>query len=293
MSLVEKVAVTIKSLLLTVFYIFKLLFSNERLLKGKRGLIVSLTSYGPRVKFAFLTIESIFNQALKPDAIVLWLYKDDKPKGIWLKILERQVKRGLIVKYIDVDVRSFKKLSFVLDDKFFSRADFIVTADDDVFYPYRWLQGFNEYYSGNNKPAVLCYRARNIKLDVSGGKFSYKYWELANKENISKYGILPTGVSGICYPREALDKSISLFDVISEICPYADDIWYKMVTTKNKFPSKLIVDNSVHFTPVFTGFTKGLERFNVLNELNDKQFIASMEYFKLNADNFLLCRDDT
>lgn len=289
MTLSNKVLVTFKSLFLTIYYVIKIFVSKEVLPKSNNGFIVSLTSYGKRVRFSFLTIESIFNQSLKPSAIILWLYKEDQPVGIWLKILQRQISRGLTVRYVDRDVRSYKKLSFVLDDPFVVEGGlikYIVTADDDVFYPYYWLDLFNEYYK-KNKPAVLCYRGRNIMIENDNVITPYNTWTLATKETSILHNILPTGVSGICYPINSLDSAIYDFDMIDRLCPYADDIWYKMVTTKNSFNSEIVVDKSVHFTPVFTGFTKGLEKFNVINKLNDDQFIATMNYFKLSVGDFV------
>ncbi|MEM6049414.1 hypothetical protein AAH450_02370 [Erwinia sp. P7711] len=293
MTLIKKILVTIKSLYLTVYYLMRLVFFSPKLEPGNNGYVVSLTSYGSRVKFSFLTIESIFQQSFKPDAIVLWLYKNDKPRGVWLKILQHQERRGLTVRYVDRDVRSYKKLSFILDDNSLPRhitPKFIVTADDDIFYPENWMEGFNNY-NKKNEPAVLCYRGRNIIINKNGRISPYDQWSLASKMSAKDYTILPTGVSGICYPIKALDNSIALFDEIAKICPYADDIWYKMVTTKNNFDSRLIVKDSIHFVPVFTGFTKGLEKFNVINKLNDNQFIASMDYFMLNVSSFMINKD--
>lgn len=293
MTLVEKIRTTVKSLCLTFYYFTRILIRNDKLGINNSGYIVSLTSYGSRVKYAFFTIESIFHQSFKPDAIVLWLYAKDKPQGIWLKILQSQEKRGLTVRYVDQDVRSYKKLSFILGEftiNHFSKTEFIVTADDDIFYPTNWLKGFKDYNSCHDS-AVLCYRGRNIIIDDHGIITPYNQWPLASNKTANKYAILPTGVSGICYPIDSLDSSIALFDEINKMCPYADDIWYKMVTTKNNYNSRLIVPDSIHFVPVFTGFTKGLEKFNVIHKLNDDQFVASMNYFMLSSDSFIINKD--
>ncbi|MGQ7173278.1 hypothetical protein ACUOCP_50225, partial [Escherichia sp. R-CC3] len=82
---------------------------------------------------------------------------------------------------------------------------------------------------------------------------------MATKKNLSGNLLLPTGVSGICYPRKALGEKINDFSAISKYCPFADDIWYKMVTTSNGYISLLVTEQSEHFTPIITGFAKGLE----------------------------------
>lgn len=290
MDIYIKGLVVIKSLFMTVYYVLKTIFSRNDLKQGHQELVVSITSYGKRLNYVFLTIESILNQKYKPSRIILWLYKDDVPTGWYKKLLERQVKRGLIIKYVDVDVRSFKKLSFMLDERYITLNDsvkYIVTADDDIFYPANWLVGFKlNYCLLNEKKAVLCYRGRNIVVREDGSIAPYDQWNLATKDSSRFYSILPTGVSGICYPRESLDNTIQLFTDIMERCPYADDIWYKMVTLKNGYESKLIVDKSIHYVPVFTGFTKGLEKTNVLNKRNDIQLKSTMDYFNVSARQF-------
>ncbi|YCH29281.1 hypothetical protein M1D48_13975 [Erwinia sp. D4-22] len=290
MDIYKKGFVLIKSLLLTVYFTLKAIFSRNNLKDGHSELIVSITSYGKRLNYVFLTIETILNQNYKPSMIILWLYKNDVPSGWHKKILDRQIKRGLVVKYVDIDVKSFKKLSFILDKNYISLKEsvkYIVTADDDIFYPANWLTGFKINYSSNkSEKAILCYRGRNMVVQGDGCMAPYDQWSLATKASSHCYSILPTGVSGICYPIESLDSTIQNFSDITERCPYADDIWYKMVTLNNGYEARLILDESIHFIPVFTGFTKGLEKTNVLNKRNDAQFKSAMDYFNLSARKF-------
>lgn len=99
---------------------------------GDRELIVSLTSYGCRVNSVALTIESIFQQTVKPNRIILWLSSDeflcleDLPYS-----LRKLQERGLDILFCE-DIRSFKKLIPTI--KLYPEAD-ILTIDDDVLYP--------------------------------------------------------------------------------------------------------------------------------------------------------------
>lgn len=293
MNLMQKISTACRSLIITFYYTSIFFFAKRKCIDSNSELVVSLTSYGKRLRFVFLTIESIFNQSYKPAKIILWVFNEDKPKGICKLMFERMIKRGLTINYVDRDVRSFKKLSFILDKEqklIDGNVRFIVTADDDIFYPSNWLEGFHKA-SLHDPRSVLCYRARNIIINEDNTIGKYNDWGLADKHSETIYSIMPTGVSGVCYPIDSLDDSISDFDVISELCPYADDIWYKMITTKNGYASKLVLPGSVHFIPAFTGFSKGLEILNVLNKRNDNQFIASMGYFGLNALSFKIVRD--
>ncbi|RSK70255.1 hypothetical protein EJE24_00305 [Enterobacter huaxiensis] len=286
MNIIEKLKVLFLSFRLTCKYVFLTIFSHEKLScnhNGNHSFAVSLTSYGARVNFVFLTIESILQQKTKPTTVLLWLYKEDKP-NLWAGFfLNRQVRRGLRIIYLEDDYRSYKKLSYVLNYKIESQ--YYVTADDDVFYPINWLSGFNTELS-NNPHAVYCYRGRTIQFANNDEIVPYNNWKLASKKDIEGRNLLPTGVSGVCYPMKSLDDRISDFDAVSDLCPYADDVWYKMVTTANGYRSLLINENSEHFTPIITGFIKGLEKYNVYQDRNTPQFNNSLKYFNLSKQDF-------
>lgn len=286
MNMTEKLRILFVSLKLTCKYFFLSLFSKRSVstdCDDDNSFAVSLTSYGSRVNFVFLTIESILQQKVRPKVIFLWLYKKDKPK-LWANFfINRQLRRGLRLVYLEDDYRSYKKLSYMLQNKIESQ--YYVTADDDVFYPEEWLAGFNAAIN-NNPEAVYCYRGRIIEFEQSLNVAPYNKWKLATKNNISGKNLLPTGVSGICYPIKALDARVYDFRAVSDICPYADDIWYKMVTTANGYTSLLVNEKSEHFTPIITGFTKGLEKFNVYQDRNTPQFNDSLKYFNLSEQDF-------
>lgn len=272
------------SFLLSMRFLFLSLFSKENLEDGNPELIVSLTSYGKRLNYVFLTIESIFQQEYKPKEIVLWLHESERKRALSNFFIQRQIKRGLVVRFLQEDYKSYKKLSYIYKYITQYNFDFFVTADDDVFYPNYWLLSFSKIYQ-KNKKIVLCYRARDIIFDENQDIIPYVNWPLS--KGGARNGIIPTGVSGICYPKESLDSRVYDFDAISKNCPSADDIWYKLIAASNGFKSCLIVENSIHFIPIITGFTKGLEKINVLNDRNTIQFINSMKY--LNVSYIDLC----
>lgn len=280
----RKLLLLLKSIYLTVYYFFKACFSQNSLLGGNENFVVSLTTYGWRYNFVFLTIESILSQTIKPSAIYLWIHKNEQPTFFAKWFLNKQRKRGLKIKFVERDTKSFKKLSYILTDTDCS-FDVVVTADDDVFYPRNWLRNFVN--NSNFNTHVLCNRGRVITFEPGSTKLkSYKNWPMADSSYNSRNYILPTGVSGISYPIKSLDMRICNFDDIQKNCPFADDIWYKMVTTSNGYQS-LILENKVdHFPPLLSSLTKGLEKMNVNEDLNTKQFVSSLSYFGLVKNTF-------
>lgn len=282
--LIKKLKLLTQSLYLSIFYFFKSIFSHDKLNGGNDKFVVSLTTYGWRYNFVFLTIESLISQSTKPSAIILWVYTGDKPSHFAGWILKRQSKRGLIIKIVEQDVRSYKKLSFILRD-IPPQIDFVVTADDDVFYPKNWLKQFAENESVHNK--ILCYRGRIITLDQHTEKLiPYKNWPLATPQHNNTMNILPTGVSGICYPLKSLDTRLADFSSIINLCPYADDIWFKLLTLSNGYEAVILDSPNSHYPPVITSLTKGLEKINVNGDMNIKQFENSMVYFDLDYSLF-------
>lgn len=280
----RRLSLLFKSIFLSFFFFFRGCFCRTTLKNGNVKFVVSLTTYGWRYNFVFLTIESIFFQEVRPSVIYLWIHKDEHISPIAKWFLQRQIKRGLIVRYVERDIRSYKKLSYIISDTDCS-FDFIITADDDVFYPRYWVRNFVEHPKVNTH--ILCNRGRVITFESNSEQLkAYKYWPLANSSHNSSNCILPTGVSGICYPIKALDMRISDFDSIEKLCPYADDIWYKMITTANGYKSVILERSIDHFPPLVTSLTKGLEKMNVNEDLNTRQFTNSLSYFGLGKDSF-------
>lgn len=283
----------VKSIMLSCWYLFHALFSKKKLLRDEHvELVVSMTTYGYRLNFVFLTIESILCQNYMPCRIVLYICDNEiKNKKIpW--ILRRQVSRGVEVVVLDEDYKSYKKLSYIYKELKLNPCDnerFIVTADDDVFYPKCWLEGFSKHYKYEpNK--VYCYRGRIISFRDNDNVETYTNWLLADEHNTSNQNnfLMPTGVSGVCYPLSSLSSEVCDFQAISQICPSADDVWYKLVTTKNEVQSQLVGRSSSHFVPIITGYIKGLEKVNVGEDRNTTQFESSLSYFNMKENSFLL-----
>ena len=61
---IKIIKVVSKSILLTAKYLFLCFFSKKKLNDSESVFIVSLTTYGNRLNFVFLTIESILQQKL-------------------------------------------------------------------------------------------------------------------------------------------------------------------------------------------------------------------------------------
>jgi len=142
-------------------------------------IIVSLTSYSQRMQEAALAIESIMEQTMKANRIVLWIAHEDY-KHI-PQSLKRLQARGLEIMECD-DLRSFKKL--VPSLKQFPE-EVIITIDDDVFYNQDILERLISAYL--KEPEVIhCSKAYRIEVSKDGEILPYSGWGLASQKDFNK-----------------------------------------------------------------------------------------------------------
>ena len=272
-----------KNVVLSLFFTVKYIFINKlysKPLGAKEGksVLVTLTTYHKRISTVYLTIESIFDQSYAPTDIILWLSQDDIPQTGLPKSLVRLQKRGLKINVVDSNYKSYKKLSHVIEDDIIRDAyECYVTADDDIFYPKTWLKGLVESYL-KNPNVVHCYRGHDCFNDTQDFDYNH-FFDCNTSQDQPSNNLLPTGVSGILYPKESLCSIAYDFDTISKLCPHADDIWYKLITSSRGFKSKRVKFFNVDFPMQLNCLELGLSEENVLSGKNDLQYNQSISSF--------------
>ena len=97
-------------------------------------LIISFTSYPARFDTLPLTIASLMRQTMQCDRLILWLSAGDA-SSVPAEV-EAFTSQGLEIRICD-DLKSYKKLIPALET--FPDA-YIVTADDDLYFPPEWLE---------------------------------------------------------------------------------------------------------------------------------------------------------
>ncbi len=76
----------------------------------KKSLVVSLTSWPPRIETLFITIQSILCQKKKPDVVVVYLSEKDFPDRKIPETLRFLQTKGLEVRWVKENLKSHKKL---------------------------------------------------------------------------------------------------------------------------------------------------------------------------------------
>lgn len=194
---------------------------------GKCDIIVSLTTHGKRIHDVYLTVESIMQQFRKPNRIILWLGNECEKNELPMS-LQLQKNRGLEVRFCR-DIRSYTKLVPTLRE---FPNDVIVTVDDDLIYDFDMLDKLVRAYI--EEPNLIHFnRGHKMALEIDGNLKKYSDWEwYCTSTEVSPLNF-PTGVGGILYPPGSFNDEVFNEEVFLDICPYADDVWFKAMALLN------------------------------------------------------------
>jgi hypothetical protein len=236
-------------------------------------IIVSLTTYGKRINDVAFAIESIMQQTMKPNRIILWLDKSIEGKPL-PSVLQKQQYRGLEIAYCD-DMRSYKKLIPTLETY---PKDAVITIDDDLIYDYDILEHLISAYI-DNPTYIHCCRVRLMKYDKNNKLLPYNKWKRTKeiKPGVNENFFI-TGGGGTLYPPQSLDQEVLNKNVFMNICPYADDVWFTAMAYKRNTPINKVYTRSPIGDDFMTNMSvqdEALANINTKGEkLNDVQIKA-------------------
>lgn len=210
----------------------------DKVIEGNKELIVSFTTYSKRIHDVHLVIESIAQQTVKPNRLVLWLDENEFSLDSIPLILHKQIARGLEIRFCP-NYRSYKKLIPTL--QLFPEAD-IITIDDDILYPHDMVEGLVKE-SRQYPDCIIGHRIHQLTFDDKGKVKPYNQWYQEIKDSTSSMNNMAIGVGGVLYPCGSLSQECLNIDVFSLIASNADDVWFKMMTTLNGYKSKKVADD--------------------------------------------------
>lgn len=239
--------------------------------------VVSLTSYGRRVKKVHYTIISLLRQSCQPDMIILWLDVDHWNMNNLPNSLKRLTKYGLTIKFCK-DLKSYKKLIPSLNNY---PEDLIITCDDDIYYRSNMVQRLVEAYR-NDPTKIYAHRAHEITF-ADGKLCSYNKWieEVSDK---SGKKIFPTSGGGTLYTKKHLYKDVCNEELFSTLCPNADDVWNYFMGFMQDTNNVVLPYKGYIYIPLdvfYQAFHKGsnLASVNCGESMNDVQIKAIMEHY--------------
>lgn len=183
-------------------------------------IIISLTSFPARINNLWMTIESLLIQTHKPQAIILWLSRRQFPKefdNLPSKLIE-QTSRGLTIRFVDDDIRSYKKFYYAFKEY---KDSLVMTLDDDLLLPSYFLSSMYE-----------CKKLHPNNVIASFGfKFSwdstidYIHYDVSKIHSGDSGNNLFFGSGGGTLFDTSIADKMDDIETIRKLCPTADDIY--------------------------------------------------------------------
>lgn len=203
-------------------------YSLEKNNKNEPRVIVSLTSFPPRLPKLWLVIECLLRQTVKPDAIILYLTASqvESIDALPRKLREQQ-KRGLQIVLCPDAIRSHTKYYYAISQ---NPNDIVITVDDDLFYRTTLVEKHLEAHRKYPKAIIA-----NWVKEILPTTPLYKEWPDGKEAKLSNHFLL-LGVSSVLYPPHALYKDAFLVKEITELCLTADDVWLSCMALLQKTP---------------------------------------------------------
>lgn len=242
-------------------------WTRERIVDPSSASIVSLTTYGPRVRDVWLTVESIGRGTVRPGHVILWL---DSGTPLTRRI-RRLRRRGLTVRTAPASLRSYKKFWPYVSSAL--EAGPLILADDDVVYPVDWLEGLERAHA-RHPDDVIAYRAHIVGIDESGALLPYAQW-LSCDDDSASFAHFATGVSGVLYPIGMQRALRADGDVFLSLAPTADDVWLHRTAVMHGFRTRQALPGQHHWPFIPGSQGQGLNSVNVHGGANDVQLGAS------------------
>lgn len=238
-----------------------------RPITGTVPVVLSITSHQHRLKGVFLTLASIANGTARPQRVILWVdhQRDIDTLPRTLAVLQR---RGLEVRVGGPYRVHNKWYPAIEQDTLDGRP--LVVADDDVFYPRRWLE---QLWASHQQDPTTIWGHRMHQMKISDGVIApYGEWSPRHGTRPGR-DVLLTGVGGVIFPPAFLKILSEEGTRFLEVSPNQDDVWLTSRAIKHGFPLAQVGETPL--SPVTIPGTQGiaLTRTNVVN--NDSQIAAS------------------
>lgn len=234
-------------------------------------LVVSLTSHPARFATLHLSLRCLLDQTVRPDAVILWV--DEAAMAQMPRHVLSLRSAGLSIE-TRPDIGSYGKIIPALES---DPAAFIVTADDDAYYPADWLSRLVASVRPG-VPEVICHRAHRVELGSDRLPLPYNRWDVDLRKPEASRRVFPTGVGGVLFPPGILHPDVVNGDLYARLCPTADDLWlYWMALRQGAIFRKIGRHRHVPLWP--RSQRVSLHQINVAEGGNDRQMARLIERF--------------
>ena len=185
---------------------------------------INITTWPKRDKFLPIMLESIKNQTLKPDKIILWLSEEEYDKNNIPTHIQECLDTGKLseIQWVKRNIFCHKRYETF---KFNSNC-YNLFVDDDIIYPKTYIEELYKL-SKNNQDCIAVYCSSSI--EYNGNKIIKQKVNLSPSHKNAFMGGLSC-FPPYSFPKEALNKNIDLRDQYVSKC---DESWIKPFLIKH------------------------------------------------------------
>lgn len=191
-------------------------------------IIVSLTSYPPRIEGVHNVIESLYRQTVSADEIILYLSREEFP-GTEADLPEalRRLNghKGFRIEWVQGNLKSHKKYYYALQQY---KDAVVITVDDDIIYAETMISELLE----SHKRFPNAVSARKVRIILKCDEVLEPYSKWPREKYLDEYIDVPRmdlcaiGSGGICYPT--LNRDHWFYEeMILKMAGEQDDLWLK------------------------------------------------------------------
>lgn len=220
-----------------------------RRITGKQRIVVSLTSYPPRMGAIHEAIRSILAQRTLPDKIILWLYEGDFPnrEKDLPATLVHLLAHDVVIRWVSEDLKPHKKYYWALQE--FTN-DLVLTFDDDLIYPNTYISELMAMHQ-QHPEAVVAVRTHLMMFNDDGSLKPYDQWIyeapayhhcMVGKTSMRLFA---TSGAGTLFPPNVMPPETFDMDVIRATSLNADDVWLKVMQVIGRVPVVAATDNQI------------------------------------------------
>lgn len=239
-------------------------------------IIVSFTSYPKRIHTIHKVLDSIIEQSITPDKIVLYLSSVEFDGFQDMPDLEKYKEYGFEIHWHKENLKSHKKWFYAFQEY---PNDIVITFDDDILYKRTAIESLLRYHEKFPNAVI----ARNISLitcNEDGTIAPYEQWYVLRSDYVgmSRGDFIAKTGWGTLYSPRLFSNEVFAIDVFMEKCPYADDIWMKIMEAYSGI--SVVLAEGLYDDPILMEHQKNclFQDYNH-NGGNDKQLKALMEYY--------------
>lgn len=213
------------------------------------SLIVSMASYPPRISSVAISLVSLFEQSLKPDKILLWLYRGEFPgglDGLPRELVELQNDVFQIM-WTDINLKPHNKYFWTLQ----AHPDaMVVTVDDDLVYHPSMLEDLVNYHR-EYPGAIIANRTHMMTFSEDGSLAPYGDWLMEQDVVVGRPSLAlfaTNGAGALFPPHVAFAQSLDADEIVCKSL-FADDLWLKALELQMGMPVVATGRSDLHYVP--------------------------------------------